>query len=359
MRKGFGVITVFAALLVALGWTLPATQAASSFATPAFKAQWEAGEAIVTNFWGPLATAKDGQQEPYEGGAGRAAARAVFRQGADGATDRCRRRHERPPGDRTRHRAASRPATTHSSRWPLPPSRSRAIQTTSGPTYAQLGSTAASLLAPVPAKIGTFITVILGADGTVTDGGGFAGISMSPAISTYDSPTQHNVLGVFVDFRTKVGLASIGYAKSEPFRATVKIAGVQQSIIAQVFERRVLTYNNSNPEPFKVEFGNIGQHYYKWRYPTGLPLTVPTTPTVPPAATLPPNVLGNTTNVPIRPGMPPVSGGSCHILYPVKGFTQSGAKLYDIPGSTTYAATKPEICYINPADAEADGYHKR
>jgi hypothetical protein len=57
--------------------------------------------------------------------------------------------------------------------------------------------------------------------------------------------------------------------------------------------------------------------------------------------------------------MPPVSAGSCHILYPVKGFTQGGAKVYDIPGSATYAGTKPEICFINPADAEAAGYHKR
>ncbi len=146
-----------------------------------------------------------------------------------------------------------------------------------GPTYAQLGTSAASLLANTPAKIGDPITVIVAADGTVTDGGGFAGISLSPKISAYDSATQHNVLGFFADYRTKVGLASIGLAKSEPFRLTVKVAGTPQSLIAQVFERRVLTYTSANPDPFKVEMGNIGQHYYKWRYPTGLPLTVPTT----------------------------------------------------------------------------------
>ena len=148
-----------------------------------------------------------------------------------------------------------------------------------GPTYAQLGTTAASLLAPATARIGGFITTIVAADGTVSDGGGFAGISMSPAISAYDDTTQHNVLGVFADFRTKVGLAAVGLAKSEPFRATVKIAGSQQMVIVQVFERRILTYNNANADPFKVEFGNIGQHYYQWRYPTGAPTTIPTAPT--------------------------------------------------------------------------------
>jgi len=167
-----------------------------------------------------------------------------------------------------------------------------------GPTYAQLGTTAASLLAPATAKIGGFVTTIVGADGAVSDGGGFAGISLSPAISAYDSTTQHNVLGVFADFRSKVGLASVGLATSEPFRTTVMIAGTPQSIIAQVFERRVLTYNNNNADPFKVEFGNIGQHYYTWRYvtnagggtssATGTPTSTPTsTPTTTATTTTP------------------------------------------------------------------------
>jgi hypothetical protein len=46
----------------------------------------------------------------------------------------------------------------------------------------------------------------------------------------------------------------------------VKVAGVQRHVLMQAFERRVLTYNAANPDPFKVEFGNVGQHYYRWRY---------------------------------------------------------------------------------------------
>jgi uncharacterized protein YkwD len=34
----------------------------------------------------------------------------------------------------------------------------------------------------------------------------------------------------------------------------------------QVFERRVLTYNPANSPGFRVEMGNVGQHYYRWRY---------------------------------------------------------------------------------------------
>ena len=40
--------------------------AASSFADPAFQTQWQQGEAITPNFWGPLATAGPAQQEPYQ-----------------------------------------------------------------------------------------------------------------------------------------------------------------------------------------------------------------------------------------------------------------------------------------------------
>ncbi len=85
-------------------------------------------------------------------------------------------------------------------------------------------------------------------------------------LRAYDTATQHNVLAPFVDFRTRIGLSAIGYAISEPFRATFTIGGAPKSIIVQVFERRVLTYTESNADPFKTEFGNIGRHYYTWRY---------------------------------------------------------------------------------------------
>ena len=37
-------------------------------------------------------------------------------------------------------------------------------------------------------------------------------------------------------------------------------------MLIQAFERRVLTYNPANPPAFQVEMGNIGLHYYDWRY---------------------------------------------------------------------------------------------
>src|SRR5204863_105536 len=58
--------------------------------------------------------------------------------------------------------------------------------------------------------------------------------------------------------------------------ARAKIAGQQKDVLIQAFERRVLTYNPTNPAGFQVEVGNVGQHYLTWRYPHGLPGPVPT-----------------------------------------------------------------------------------
>ncbi len=46
------------------------------------------------------------------------------------------------------------------------------------------------------------------------------------------------------------------------------VGGVEKWVLAQLFERRVLTYTPDNPQGWHVEMGNVGQHYYTWRYGT-------------------------------------------------------------------------------------------
>ena len=41
-------------------------------------------------------------------------------------------------------------------------------------------------------------------------------------------------------------------------------------VYIQAYERRVLTYVPSAPEGFQVQMGNIGAHYYDWRYKSGV-----------------------------------------------------------------------------------------
>lgn len=128
------------------------------------------------------------------------------------------------------------------------------------------------------------------------------------AIGAYQSQTGHNIAAPFEAFKNQRGPVTnpttgatlnnqpiytddptsnvFGLAISEPYWVSTKIAGLDQVVLLQLFERRVLTYNpalSSN----KVEMGNLGQHYYQWRYVESGGGTPPTNPTVPPTTTNP------------------------------------------------------------------------
>ena len=47
--------------------------------------------------------------------------------------------------------------------------------------------------------------------------------------------------------------------------------GVDHDVLVQPFQRRVLTYSPDNPSGWQVEMGNVGRHYYLWRYGEDLP----------------------------------------------------------------------------------------
>jgi hypothetical protein len=57
-----------------------------------------------------------------------------------------------------------------------------------------------------------------------------------------------------------------GYPISDAFWTHVKVAGSDKEVMFQAFERRVLTFTPGNPVQYLVEMGNVGQHYYQWRY---------------------------------------------------------------------------------------------
>ncbi|MEO8285896.1 MAG: phosphate/phosphite/phosphonate ABC transporter substrate-binding protein [Chloroflexota bacterium] len=100
----------------------------------------------------------------------------------------------------------------------------------------------------------------------------------------FNAETSHNVADKFWEFLNQSGpvlgadgkttsaklsdpwFYTTGYAISEPYWATVKIAGKQEDVLIQLFERRVLTYTPSQAPEWRVAMGNIGAHYYDWRY---------------------------------------------------------------------------------------------
>jgi hypothetical protein len=60
--------------------------------------------------------------------------------------------------------------------------------------------------------------------------------------------------------------ADLGYPITEPYWTNVKIGGASKWVLVQAFQRRVLTYVADNPPGWQVEMGNVGRHYYDWRY---------------------------------------------------------------------------------------------
>ena len=94
------------------------------------------------------------------------------------------------------------------------------------------------------------------------------------AYARYFRETGHNIADVFQRFFQQAPLGEqawlpvMGYPISEPFWARDKavVGGQTRDVLIQLFERRALTYTPANPAGFQVEMGNIGQHYFLWRY---------------------------------------------------------------------------------------------
>jgi hypothetical protein len=57
-----------------------------------------------------------------------------------------------------------------------------------------------------------------------------------------------------------------GLPITEAYWATVLVDDEPTDVLWQCFERRCLTYTPDNPDGWQVESGNVGMHYYLWRY---------------------------------------------------------------------------------------------
>lgn len=146
-----------------------------------------------------------------------------------------------------------------------------------GPTYA---SFTAQIGLRSSDRTGNPVDQRIMRDGTIVP---FNGVS-TPAttLAQYIPQTGHNIPQVFLDYltkkdviyvngRTSQGLVmdwvfTMGYPISEAYWTRATIGGAEQWVLVQPFERRVLTYVPTNPSNWQVEQGNVGRHYYRWRY---------------------------------------------------------------------------------------------
>ena len=117
------------------------------------------------------------------------------------------------------------------------------------------------------------------------DATGVTSEHLAPALvryAAYDETAHHNIPDVFLSFMTQRGLVNVdgttreealfdplftfGYPVIEPVWITIRVGGQDRAVLFQAFERRTLTYTPTNPPGWQVEMGNVGAHYYAWRY---------------------------------------------------------------------------------------------
>jgi hypothetical protein len=92
-------------------------------------------------------------------------------------------------------------------------------------------------------------------------------------LARFEEASGHNWADVFWAYANSSEMPqgfnwrySLGLPITEPYWIIVPVNGQQQTILVQLFERRTLTYNPTNPPASQVEMGNVGRHYYTWRY---------------------------------------------------------------------------------------------
>ena len=146
-----------------------------------------------------------------------------------------------------------------------------------GPTYATFGM----VLDEPSMSEGTVLVWRIDREGNVTEDETLA--ERNVTAGQFDEVTGHTVAQPFWDFMTAVGIVyqdgaftidtlfenpvfATGRPITEAYWANVQVAGNYQDVLMQCFERRCLTYTPDNDPGWQVEAGNVGLHYYAWRY---------------------------------------------------------------------------------------------
>jgi hypothetical protein len=280
MRGKWIVVAALALLLV--GAENAGIRAASAYASPLMETNWQQAEKVQPNFWGPLSTAHNGQMEPYAEAPGGKRLVQYF--------DKARMEQFDPnahvtTGLLTVELKSGKVQLGNNTFEQHPPAQvvMAGDPGADGPTYADL----AQLMefypdAPTTPNAWVYVPGHTFRVLTTDEGRQYAGQFDVPAgrdtfIYQADPSKRYGQYAYtpFVDFINRLTAAGIpsdqtpGYAISPVLIAQVPIGSKPVTVFMQAFERRVLTYNPNNSVDFRVEFGNIGQHYYRWRYGGG------------------------------------------------------------------------------------------
>ncbi|MEI6046788.1 MAG: cellulase family glycosylhydrolase [Chloroflexota bacterium] len=160
------------------------------------------------------------------------------------------------------------------------------------PTYASFRNIASLDLTSIaaqkkPSAVGSLVTATIDKAGTI---GSNVSLGNTPGaqIAYWDSNLGHNIPKALWDYMNQNGpvlgadntttinggkvfdwIYAMGLPITEAYWTRAVVAGVEKDVLVQAFERRVLTFTPSNSAAYQVEMGNVGAHYFRWRYPNG------------------------------------------------------------------------------------------
>jgi hypothetical protein len=145
-----------------------------------------------------------------------------------------------------------------------------------GPTYAVMGE----LLWEDARAEGAYIVDWIDSEGNITQDNELANYDVTAYYNVQVDWIDHTIASPFWEFMNSEGLIwdgelqtgklfenpfyATGYPLTEAYWAKVRVAGDEMDVLVQCFERRCLTYTPGNEDGWKVEAGNVGQHYYRW-----------------------------------------------------------------------------------------------
>ena len=184
-----------------------------------------------------------------------------------------------------------------------------------GPTYASFAKVASlNLDNPATNRSGQNVTDSIDKSGKL---GTSADLGSKAKYVYFEGTLKHNIPDVFWSFMNQTGnvyengqykdiqpvlgsnpaapwLDATGYPITEPYWAKVTVGQKVTDVLIQAFERRVLTFTPTNSAQYQVEMGNVGRHYFTWRYNTRYDIAPPTpNPTPRPGPTPPPGPIVN------------------------------------------------------------------
>jgi hypothetical protein len=273
---------------------VPSPQPLTGFSDEAFRSTWERADRPVATgkanrpwLWGPVSFG--GAREPYAQGSEGAREVAYF--------DKARMEINKRGGDRDSPFFVTNGllvveligGRVQTGDQQFEPPRHASQVPVAGDVNSPDALTYASL-APVTSlnndkraqdRTGQTVTATLNRAGQVGDDPSRAG---AVKVARFENNLGHNIPDVFWTFMNSSGLVyngrfgtyseatilnwetDLGYPITEPYWTSVRIAGASKWVLVQAFQRRVLTFVADNPPGWQVEMGNVGRHYFDWRY---------------------------------------------------------------------------------------------